>query len=111
MSDSLKSVGLNDDYLELNPFDLSQSEKKKLTLAIALAYNPKVLILDDITTNLDSNSKEDLIKLIKIMKYRYKKTIIVISNDSDFAHKIADNIYIINENKKKHKTGNQPKLR
>ena len=99
VSDCLKIVGLSDEYLDCNPFKLSQSEKKKVSLAIALSFNPKVLILDDISVSLDNKSKKDLVKLLKMMKFRYKKTIILISDDSDFVHMVADDIYILNKGK------------
>lgn len=99
VNDSLKLVGLTDKYLDLNPFNLSLSERKKLSLAMALVFNPKILVLENISLSLDNKSKSDLVKLIKRLKYRYKKTIIIVSNDSDFVHMVTDNVYIINKGK------------
>lgn len=99
IKDSLKLVGLNENYLNKNPHNLSKGEQRKLSLAIALSFNPKVLILDEPTLELDEGAKKHLIKLIRMMKLRYKKTIIVLTKDTDFAHTLSDYIYIFNDGK------------
>lgn len=96
---SLKLVCLDESYLDRNPFSLSCGEAKKVALATILAYNPKVILLDDPTLGLDYNSKKDLIKLVRVLKKRYKKTIIIASKDVEFLHKIVDDIIVINNNK------------
>lgn len=55
-SELLKSVGLVPSILEKNPDDLSSGEKQRLALLRGLQYQPKVLLLDEITANLDPKS-------------------------------------------------------
>lgn len=96
---SLKMVGLNESFLSRNPFTLSGGEKEKLSLAIALSLNPKILILDEPTIYLDDKSISELINLLIKIKDKYNKTIIVISNDINFVNKIADNIVMLKKGK------------
>lgn len=106
ISDALKMVGLDDSYLERNPLELSNGEMRKVAIASVLAFNPKILIFDEPTIGLDAISKESFLKMLKILKNRYHKTIIIVSHDMDIIHKIADYIFVF-ENGKKVLEGNK----
>lgn len=97
--DSLKLVGLSEEYLDRKIKTLSDSERFEVMLASILSINPKVIILDDPTCFLDEKHKENLIKLLKLMKIKYHKTIIIFSNDPDFILRVTDYMYLINNGK------------
>lgn len=99
VKDALIMVGLDETYLNQNPLTLSNGEKRKVALASILAFNPKVLILDEPTIGLDSKSQKSLIKLLKMLKNRYNKTIIVISHDLDMLLKLVDYVYVLKDGK------------
>lgn len=95
INDSLIMVGLNEKYLNLNINNLSSGEKKKLALASALILNPSILIIDEPVIGLDRKTKEELKKIFRILKTRYNKTIIFISNNLDFVLEVADYVYVL----------------
>ena len=95
VKDVIKIVNLEEDILDKNPLLLSNKEAKLVALATILIYNPKIIILDEPTTNLDSNTIGELIKLIKLLKNRYHKTIIIVSHDMELIHKLVDNIIVL----------------
>lgn len=97
--DSLKMVGLDDSYLDKNPFDLSSGEKTLLSLAVVLSLNPKLIIIDEPTIYLDNRNIDCLIKLLKRLKNSYHKTIIVFTSDIEFALRLTDNYMILKKGK------------
>jgi energy-coupling factor transporter ATP-binding protein EcfA2 len=94
---ALMMVGLPEDYLYKNPFNLSHGETKKLAIACVLAFNPEIVIFDEPLTALDNASKKNLIKIIRTLKTRYEKTVIIVSQDTDFLHKIVDRVYVMHK--------------
>lgn len=99
VSDALKMVGLDDNYLERNPFTLSNGEKRKVAIASIIAFNPKVIILDEPTIGLDSSSKKNLLQLIRKLKQRLNKTIVLISHDIELVHQVSDHIIVLDNGK------------
>ena len=97
VSNALKMVGLDDNYLERNPFTLSNGEKRKVAIASIIAFNPKVIILDEPTIGLDSISKKNLLQLIRKLKQRLNKTIILISHDIELVHQVSDYIIVLDK--------------
>lgn len=98
-SEALKMVGLDDSYLNRDTFKLSSGEMRKVAIASVLAFNPKVVILDEPTIGLDSSSKKNLINLIRLLKVKYDKTVIVITHDVDLLHQISDYIFVLDNGK------------
>lgn len=99
INDSIKMVGLTKEYLKRDPLTLSSSEMRILMIAKAISINPNVLILDEPTIGMTLLEKKNLIKIIKTIKRRYKKTVIVASQDIEFVHLISEYIYVLNDGK------------
>lgn len=95
--DALKMVGLGEEYLDRNPFTLSNGEKRKVAIASILIFNPKIIILDEPTIGLDYASKKLLLQLIRKLKTRYNKTIVLLSHDIELIHSICEYIYVLND--------------
>ena len=99
MKDALKLVGLSEDYLDSKLSNLSSGEQKLIQVAINLLYNPKVIIFDEPFVELDYTNKKKLIKLIKLLKERYHKTVIIASNDSNMLYELTDDLIIIKKSR------------
>ena len=95
VKEALKLVNLDEEYLNKNVNDLTFEEKKKVSLASVLIFNPSLIILEDITIGLSNKEKDNLLKLLNTLKSKYKKTIILISKDTDFCYRVTDKVFII----------------
>ncbi|MBQ6324225.1 MAG: ATP-binding cassette domain-containing protein [Bacilli bacterium] len=95
IKDSLKIVGLKQNILNKNYYELSASEKELFHLALALLHNTEILIIENPFLGLDLKNEKRLSLLFRKMKDEYNKTIIFISNDSELLYKYTDYLIIL----------------
>lgn len=81
-------VGLSD-HLNNFPSELSGGEQQRVSIARALAKNPKILLCDEPTGALDSDTGVIVLKLLLSMAREYGKTIIIVTHNQNIA-KMAD---------------------
>lgn len=81
--------------LEKPPYRLSMGEKRIVSLASILAYDPDVLLLDEPTANLSSNPIDKIEKVVEDVK-KSGKAVVIASHDVEFVAKVSDRIYVIN---------------
>lgn len=84
----LEQVGLSD-HLKNFPSELSGGEQQRVSIARALAKNPKVLLCDEPTGALDSETGVLVLKLLLRMAKQQGKTIVVVTHNQNIA-KMAD---------------------
>ena len=82
----LEEVGLSD-HLKNFPAELSGGEQQRVSIARALAKNPKILLCDEPTGALDSET--GVLKLLLRMAREYGKTIVIVTHNQNIA-KMAD---------------------
>lgn len=71
------------EYAERSPIELSGGEKKRLCIALVLAWDPSVLILDEPTVGQDSEQKDKLSEIIRSL-LAAKKDVILVTHDVEF---------------------------
>lgn len=84
----LEEVGLKD-HLKNFPVELSGGEQQRVSIARALAKNPKILLCDEPTGALDSETGVMVLKLLLNMARNYGKTIVIVTHNQNIA-KMAD---------------------
>ena len=86
----LGDVGLKD-HLKKFPSQLSGGEQQRVSIARALAKNPKILLCDEPTGALDSETGVMVLKLLLKMARDYGKTIVIVTHNQNIA-KMADTV-------------------
>jgi putative ABC transport system ATP-binding protein len=95
-SELLTRVGLGD-RLTHKPSELSGGEQQRVAIARALANNPKVLLADEPTGNLDSIRAHELLGLLREMVTQDSLTILMVTHDHDLANSFADRIVFMKD--------------
>ncbi len=80
------------------PNQLSGGEMQRVAIARALANNPKIILADEPTGNLDSKSGREVMKVLEGLNKKLGTTLIVVTHDPEVA-KFAEKIFIIKDGK------------
>ena len=92
----LARVGLGDRF-DHKPSELSGGEQQRVAIARALANNPKVLLADEPTGNLDSIRAHELLSLLRDMVDKDRLTILMVTHDQELANSFADRIVFMKD--------------
>ena len=94
--DTMTKLGIDD--LALRPFnELSAGQHQKVMLARGLVQRPKVLLLDEPTSNLDIKHQLGISRLLKNLSREEGILVIMISHDPNLAAKDSDNIIMMSK--------------
>lgn len=94
----LKKVGLSEKIAQRSPFDLSGGQMRRVAIAGVMAYQPRILCLDEPAAGLDPIAKDQMMALFK----QYQEsghTVILISHNMDDVAKYADEVLVLEDGK------------
>ncbi len=93
----LQEVGLQE-HLKNFPSELSGGEQQRVSIARALAKNPKIILCDEPTGALDSETGRMVLKLLLSMAKNHGKTVVVVTHNQNIT-KIANSIILVKNGK------------
>jgi len=96
--EAIDIVGLNG-LEDRSPFHLSGGQTQRLAIASVLAMRPSIIVLDEVTSQLDPVGTFEVIKTIYDLHKKHGLTILFISNKSELIAAIAERVLVINEGK------------
>jgi ABC-type lipoprotein export system ATPase subunit len=88
---ALESVGL-DHRLTHRPTEMSGGENQRVAVARALVNQPRIILADEPTGNLDSETAQQVMSLILDHVERYKATLVLVTHDEELAQNYTDRV-------------------
>lgn len=92
----LKAVRL-EGYEEAHPLALSGGQKQRLAIAAALAMRPRILVLDEPTSQLDPRGVVEVFQVIRELNERYGITVVMTSHHSEEVAEFAERVVVLHE--------------
>lgn len=96
--DTVKSLNL-DDLLNRYPHELSGGQQQRVALARSLVLNPKILLMDEPLSSLDTKLREKVRDELKEIQQKLKITTIYVTHDREEALSLSDKIAVIHDGK------------
>jgi peptide/nickel transport system ATP-binding protein len=91
----LEMVGINSDRLSSHPHELSGGMRQRVMIAMALALQPQVVIMDEPTTALDVVTQREILEELKDLRDQFGFAILFITHDLSLLIEIADSIAVM----------------
>ena len=91
------------------PAQLSGGEQQRVSIARALAKNPKLLLCDELTGALDTRSSKNVLQFVEKMNRQYGTTVVIITHNEAIA-KMADQIIRIRDGRVEESVFNEKKI-
>jgi peptide/nickel transport system ATP-binding protein len=91
----LALVGLNEDRLRRYPHELSGGQRQRVMIALALALDPQLVIMDEPTTALDVVTQREIISKLYELRSRFGFAMIFITHDLSLLVELADEIVVM----------------
>ena len=98
VDDLLQDVGMLD-AKALYPVELSGGMKKRVSLARALAFGPRIVLYDEPTAGLDPIRTMNISRLIRETQKKHKVTSILVTHDMESVYVAADRVALLNNGK------------
>ena len=96
IAEALEIVGLSG-LEERSPLALSGGQQQRLAIAAALSMYPKVLVLDEPTSNLDPMGKEEVFSVAARLNQEKQMTIVIVEHEVEVIASYADRVIVLDK--------------
>ena len=86
----MKKVGLKEDYADRKVLRLSGGEQQRVAIARSLSYNPKMIIADEPTGNLDKQTETEILDIFKKLAHEEGKCVIIVTHSQNVCDAVYD---------------------
>lgn len=99
VKDLMRKVGLDPDHSTRHPWQFSGGQAQRISIARALAVNPKIVICDEAVSALDVSVQAQVIELLGQLQADTGVSYVFISHDLAVVHEIADHVVVMHDAK------------
>lgn len=92
----MKSVGLKENYANRKVLRLSGGEQQRVAIARSLSYNPKMIVADEPTGNLDKQTESEILDIFKKLAHEDGKCVIIVTHSQN----VCDMVDVVYDLKK-----------
>lgn len=96
-ADYIRLVQLEEDIMGMYPHQLSGGMRQRFLLAMALACEPQLVILDEPTTAMDTELKQEIITLIDTLQRQFRFALLVISHEFPVIQSLTDKLIVLDQ--------------
>jgi putative ABC transport system ATP-binding protein len=93
VAELLEMVGMSH-RAKHKPVQMSGGEQQRVAIAVALANNPKVVLADEPTGELDKKTGHEILELFRKLKEKYGKTLIIVTHDHRVSNIVDRTVFI-----------------
>ena len=101
----MEQVGLSKNLAKRRVLKLSGGEQQRIAIARSLSYNPKIIIADEPTGNLDKETESEILKIFNTLAHNNNKCVIIVTHSPNVCDAV-DQVYELKKEKSK-KTNNK----
>ena len=94
-ADLFRTVNLDPKWMDSYPHQLSGGMRQRVLLAMALSCDPKLLILDEVTSALDAFTRKEIRDLLVELQKKNGYTMLMISHDITFVSSVASRVAVM----------------
>lgn len=95
----MEQVGLNKSLAKRRVLKLSGGEQQRIAIARSLSYNPKIIIADEPTGNLDKETENEILKIFNNLAHKENKCVIIVTHSPNVCDAV-DEVYDLKKTKK-----------
>ena len=88
----MEQVGLNKELAKRRVLKLSGGEQQRIAIARSLSYDPKIIIADEPTGNLDKETESEILKIFNNLAHKENKCVIIVTHSENVCNSV-DKVY------------------
>ena len=84
----MKQVGLTEAHAKIKVLRLSGGEQQRIAIARSLSYNPRIILADEPTGNLDKETEDEILEIFRNLAHKENKCVIIVTHSKNVCESV-----------------------